>query len=160
MVESVPVCNKTYKHSERYRLKKKYHLAFRRWLMGMSGGGDMGRYLGADVSFVREWINDRMVAGMTWNNYGAEWVIDHIVPIRMFDIKKDSELKMCWHYKNLMPLFKEDNLKKEGNVFYAFVLLSRIKGEDYFFNKLYDRILPEVDSMNKYIQTYIESIHD
>lgn len=154
MATNVPYVHKT---SDRIRVKKKQQIAFRRWMYGESGGSIMQKYVGADLLTVREWFANRMVEGMTWNNYGEEWVIDHIVPIRMFDVMKEDELKICWHYKNLMPLFKEDNLKKEGNVFFAFILLNKIKGDDYYYNKLYERILPEIDSMNKYITTYCES---
>ena len=124
------------KTPELLRLKKKMQLSFRRWIAGKSGGISIQKYIGTDLFSVREWLKDRMVDGMTWNNYGEKWVIDHIVPMRMFDIKNEEELKICWHYKNLMPLFKSDNLNKEGNVFFAFILLDKIKGEDYFYNNL------------------------
>jgi 5-methylcytosine-specific restriction endonuclease McrA len=48
---------------------------------------------------------------MTWDNYG-EWEIDHIVPISSGKTEEDV-IKLC-HYKNLQPLWKEDNRKK-GN---------------------------------------------
>ncbi len=149
---------KEYKTSETVRLKKKMQLSFRRWVNNKSGSAGIQKYVGTDLMSVREWITERMVDGMTWNNYGNEWVIDHIVPMRMFDVKDEVELKICWHYKNLMPLFKRDNLNKEGNIFFAFILLDKIKGYDYFYNKLYERILPEIDIMNKYIFTYCEKI--
>lgn len=155
MLGSVPTGTQ-YKTSEKRRIIKKHQISFRRWMKG-EGTTYMRDFVGTDIGSVREWISARMVEGMNWNNYGTKWVIDHIVPIRLFDVYSEQDLKLCWHYKNLMPLLVEDNLAKEGNVFYAFVLLGKIKGNDYYFNKLYERILPEVDTMNKYIQTYCDS---
>jgi len=146
------------KTSAKILTRKRQQISFRRWIVGKSGGGTIDKYVGTDIWSVRQWISDRMTEGMNWNNYGSVWVIDHIVPLRIFDLSKEADLKICWHYKNMMPLLIEDNLAKEGNVFFAFILLNKIKGEDYFLNKLYERIQPEIDTMNKYIMTYCNTI--
>ena len=49
--------------------------------------------------------------GMTLDNYG-EWHIDHIKPITKFDLKNENELRKCFHYKNLQPLWAIENIKK------------------------------------------------
>ena len=93
-----------------YNLRKKYQISFRRWLTDHAPGSTITPYIGADLSFVRTWISDRMLPGMNWSNYGQIWVVDHIVPVRLFDFMKNEDLGIALHYKNLMPLFKEDNL--------------------------------------------------
>lgn len=52
--------------------------------------------------------------GMTWNNYGKVWHIDHIKPVKLFKFESvnDIEFKKCWSLKNLQPLFALDNLQK------------------------------------------------
>jgi hypothetical protein len=57
--------------------------------------------------------------GMTWDNYG-DWHVDHIVPRVAFDFedKEDPEFKACWSLTNLMPLWAEDNLKKNRKRMY------------------------------------------
>jgi hypothetical protein len=52
--------------------------------------------------------------GMTWNNYGKTWVVDHVFPVSRFDFSKTDSLKKCWHFKNLQPLFSLEN-KIKGN---------------------------------------------
>jgi len=50
--------------------------------------------------------------GMTWENYGFVWQIDHEKPCAVHNLLDFEERKRCYHYSNLKPLFKEENLKK------------------------------------------------
>ena len=53
---------------------------------------------------------------MTWENHGAVWHIDHIVPCCKFDLTNEHEQKRCFHYSNLQPLFAQENLSKQGRL--------------------------------------------
>ena len=54
--------------------------------------------------------------GMTWENYGRKWSIDHIVPVTAFAFTSadDPQLKACWALTNLRPLERIANIKKGG----------------------------------------------
>ena len=54
-----------------------------------------------------------MVDGMSWENYGAVWDIDHIVPIKYQNPTIEEVIERL-HYKNTQPLWKKDNIVK-GN---------------------------------------------
>lgn len=97
-------------------LKKKYQASFRRWLIGDSGGNTIVPYIGANREFVIKWLEDRLLVGMSWGTYGDIWVVDHVVPLRLFDMTKEEDLKIALHYKNLMPLYKQDNMYKDGAI--------------------------------------------
>lgn len=134
--------------------KKRLHLAFRRFLTWKSNGHEIKQYLGVDIGEVREWIEEMFLDGMNWDNYGTVWQVDHIVPLRMFDLFDEGQLKIAWHYKNLMPLYKADNLNKEGNVHFSYQILLSLKDKDIFYSILFNMVKKEYDSMNKYIDKY------
>jgi len=70
--------------------------------------------IGASPSFVMGYLEAKFTEGMTWENYGHGWHVDHILPCCSFDLTKEEEQKKCFHYSNLQPLWAEDNLKKGG----------------------------------------------
>jgi hypothetical protein len=49
--------------------------------------------------------------GMTWENYGSYWCIDHIIPKSAFNYQTtdDSEFKTCWALANIQPLTVQEN---------------------------------------------------
>jgi hypothetical protein len=67
--------------------------------------------LGCSISEFRSHLEALFLDGMTWDNRG-KWEIDHIRPIRLFDIRNTVELKAAFHYTNCRPLWKEDNARK------------------------------------------------
>lgn len=56
--------------------------------------------------------------GMTWENYGEVWHIDHITPKSWFKYEStdDPKFRECWALSNLQPKLKLDNIRK-GNRF-------------------------------------------
>ena len=48
---------------------------------------------------------------MTWENH-SEWHIDRIKPCSKFNLLNETEQKVCFHYKNLQPLWSINNLVK------------------------------------------------
>lgn len=143
-----------YPFEVRRKEEVRYLKNFKKFITWKSPGLIVKDYLGGDIAFVRGWIEDKFINEMTWENYGKVWVVDHIVPFRMFDPFKEEELKICWNYRNLQPIYSHDNIKKEGNVFFAFELLYELREKDLIYQKLYERIKPEVEWMVKYIDNY------
>lgn len=50
--------------------------------------------------------------GMTWDNHGSVWHIDHIKACVKFDLTDPAQQRACFHYTNTQPLFVEENLRK------------------------------------------------
>ena len=53
--------------------------------------------------------------GMTLENHG-EWHIDHKRPIASFDLTNPEQVKACFHYSNLQPLWAKHNLAKSDRL--------------------------------------------
>lgn len=68
--------------------------------------------LGYSASELRESLERKFRPGMTWDNYGSEWVVDHIIPVVKFDGKSPSEMRECFSLFNLQPLWKKENRDK------------------------------------------------
>jgi hypothetical protein len=71
--------------------------------------GSAVRDLGCTVAQLKQWLEDQFVLGMTWDNYGPVWHIDHKEPLVSFDLTDPVQFKAACHYTNLQPLFASDN---------------------------------------------------
>ena len=71
----------------------------------------MMNLIGCSIEQLQKHLQLKFTKGMSWKNYG-KWHIDHIRPCCSFNLNKILEQKKCFHYKNLQPLWAEDNLKK------------------------------------------------
>lgn len=62
-------------------------------------------------------IESKMLIGMTWDNYGKQdgWCIDHIKPLKTFDLTQKEQRNAANHFSNLQPLWNFQNLKKSNN---------------------------------------------
>lgn len=68
--------------------------------------------LGCDYEFFHQYLENQFRDGMTWENYGKVWQVDHIIPCAAFDLTKEEEQRKCFHYTNLQPLLTEENYAK------------------------------------------------
>ena len=67
---------------------------------------------GASMEIVWSHLESKFKPGMSRNNYGKRWHIDHVIPCAAFDLTKPEEQFKCFHYTNLQPLWAKENLKK------------------------------------------------
>lgn len=61
------------------------------------------------------WLKARFQPGMTMENYGSYWHVDHAISCKSFDLTKPEEQKKCFHYTNLQPLEGSKNISKGDN---------------------------------------------
>lgn len=73
-------------------------------------------YLGCDYDFFIKYISGKFKEGMTLDNYGKVWHIDHIVPLSSFKKLDDIDIRTCCHYTNLQPLFSKENISKSNKI--------------------------------------------
>ena len=69
-----------------------------------------------DWVYAKKHLEKQFRDGMTWENHGKVWHIDHIIPLAFFDMSDDTEQKLANHYGNLQPLFVNENLIKSNKI--------------------------------------------
>ena len=125
MRERAKARRKKYRQSERYKLlqrqyKKRYYAKpENRAAKAVRCRFDL-RWDGVSESFgttkegLVKWLESKFEKGMTWDNHGTAWHIDHIIPVAWYRDK--GILDECNHYTNLQPMFASDNLAKSAKV--------------------------------------------
>jgi len=84
------------------------------FLRGIEKDGSAKDLLGCDIRFFKNYLESKFIDGMSWNNRGKIWEIDHIIPCSKFDLREIEQQKTCFHYTNLQPMFVGDNRRKCG----------------------------------------------
>lgn len=72
--------------------------------------------LGCSFEFFRGWIEGQFVRGMSWENYGTFWEIDHERPVCSFSLTDPEEQRKAFHYTNCRPLWSDLNRAKGGKI--------------------------------------------
>lgn len=114
----------------RNRLNRKYRQDLMVKLHEAIGGG-MRASLGKVKDF-RSWttlvnftidelkshLESNFQPGMTWENRGKFWHIDHILPKRLFKFNtpEDKEFKICWSLNNLYPEYTNVNVSVQDTL--------------------------------------------
>lgn len=68
--------------------------------------------LGCEIVFFKKYLEEQFDNKMNWDNYG-EWHIDHIKPCMTFNMKRKGDQIKCFHYKNMRPLWGDENRKRK-----------------------------------------------
>jgi len=74
---------------------------------------------GCSYETLRRHIEKQFKPGMSWDNRGKKWHVDHIVPISLYE--KD-DLISANHYSNLRPMFASDNISRGNRLKGYFVI--------------------------------------
>jgi hypothetical protein len=82
----------------------------RRWANG-TRGEKRPPYIDCNRDAFRAWIEGQFKPGMSWENR-REWHLDHIVPRSSFDLSNEEDLKRCFHWSNIQPLWASENCRK------------------------------------------------
>jgi hypothetical protein len=74
--------------------------------------------IGYTIDQLVQHIEKQFTNGMSWDNYGTYWHIDHKIPIAVFNYGKpeDIDFRICWSLKNLQPLEATENRKKKDKI--------------------------------------------
>lgn len=68
--------------------------------------------LGCTIEFLKDYITSKFYGKMTWKNWGKCWELDHIKPLKKFNLTSRKQFLKAVHYTNLQPLTISDHRKK------------------------------------------------
>ena len=68
--------------------------------------------LGCSQQFVRRWIEFQLHGETTLENYGKVWHIEHYISISSFNFFNEDEMRKCFNWKNLKPMYSKDNIER------------------------------------------------
>jgi hypothetical protein len=85
---------------------------------GVKAGRTWEELLGFTVDQLKKHLEKRFKPGMTWDNYGSHWSIDHKVPVAVYNFEHpdDIDFRLCWSLKNLQPLEVKLNSRKKDKI--------------------------------------------
>jgi hypothetical protein len=97
------------KHDFVYRLNASMTSGIYKSLKEMKMGKSWEKMTGYTLKDLIEKLEPLLKPGMSLDNYGYVWHIDHIKPK-----SKCSSFDETWNINNLQPLFREENLRKSN----------------------------------------------
>jgi hypothetical protein len=106
-------CKKESNNNVNYRLKKS--LASRLRVVLLKNNSTMN-YIGCNIQYLKEWFEYNFTDDMNWDNYGSLWSIDHVIPVRKFNLETENEKCLCWNWTNLVPVTVKYNSSKKNSI--------------------------------------------
>jgi hypothetical protein len=87
----------------------------RKFIRGNNKSG-IRNLLGCSWLQFRRHLESQFTRGITWENYGTHWHVDHIIPCKAFDHGNPAQVRQCWHFTNLRPLEASANMAKGAKI--------------------------------------------
>ena len=72
---------------------------------------------------------------MTLENYGKIWCLDHCLAVASFNLLDENEMKKCFNWINLRPMYIKDNIIR-GDKIDEIVSITGNKGKIFHEIKL------------------------
>lgn len=68
------------------------------------------KYLGCSINIFILWLS---FLDKNWENCQ----LDHVIPVSLFDLTNPNEIKLAFHWTNIQPLVKKENLEKYNKIY-------------------------------------------
>jgi len=96
----------------KFREKRKWQIALRRYVLERSPCAAYAPYFGLDIENMRRWFEYQFIDGASWENFGEKWQFEHIIPVTYFDFGLEEELRICWNFVNIRVEFIDTNKER------------------------------------------------
>lgn len=115
------------KKTKLYLKKKSLQMQIRRFLFANTPCKELSSYIGISKEEFKKYVESNLLEGMTFDNYGKIWQIDHIVPVELFNLEIEKDRLACFNFQNTIPMFNSDNKFKGASIHFSLELLKRKK---------------------------------
>jgi hypothetical protein len=93
--------------SQRARYRTMFHLV----VSGRASEARCRWLCGCTYEFLIMHIQSQFRPNMNWSNRGL-WHIDHRVAVKHYNFEDERQVRACFHYRNLQPLWSWENYAK------------------------------------------------
>ena len=121
-----------------FRISEALRSKFHKFIKGRKTS--ISNYLGCDLNFYIKWIESNFIDTMSWDNYGKEWDMDHVIPTSILNFSIEKNIKFCYNWTNFRPSKKSDNMSK-SNKLYINYILNQINDVKKYIRYIADRRL-------------------
>ena len=73
--------------------------------------------IGCTTFFFKEWLEYNFSSIMNWENYNSYWNIDHVIPVKVFNLTIGEEQNYCFNWKNTRPLICAKNFSHTYSIY-------------------------------------------
>ena len=87
--------------------------------------------MGCSHLFFQRWIVHQLYGNMSIENYGSVWQIDHCLPIASFNLLGENDMKKCFNWINLRPMYSNGNNLKKAKIDHYLYFFQEVKAK-YF----------------------------
>jgi len=134
--------------------KKQLQQQLNRYYSTNSPCKELNSFIGLEKNEFIRWVEKQFVLDMKRENYGLIWQLDHVLPAHLFDFNNYDDVKLCFHYLNVLPLLNDDNKFKSASIHFSkLVIEKRIReyGNNQILSELLRRCDLEIENRwNKY----------
>lgn len=99
-----------------FKMAHAFRCRTRKVIRGELKSGNSLKLLGCTADQLKSWLEFNFIDGMTFENHGTFWHIDHVIPCSRFNLADPEHQRQCFHWANLKPMLARANLSKNGNV--------------------------------------------
>lgn len=99
-----------------FRVARNLRARLRRVLNGRQKVGSAVRDLGCTIENFRTHIESQFQPGMTWQNWGESWHLDHVYPLSRADLSDHNQFIAVANWRNYQPLWLVENSSKHASV--------------------------------------------
>jgi hypothetical protein len=93
------------------------------------------KLLDCSKEFLIEWLKYSFTDEMNFENYGTCWHVDHVIPCARFNLENEDDIKFCFRWTNLQPLYANKNLEKKDKIIISDIKKHYEKVQEYIITK-------------------------